>query len=407
MQSNIAYNMGLFKPHILIVVLFMITYAIASLLLTHSLKWKSRALKAYGIFIGMKMGRQLALAAIILRMLFVWSLVLFGSEITLSHIIYGVMLSMLIHIILADLQLFVFDMLILAILYGGIFVSKMLYSYINNIQTNVFIIIMLIVIGLFIITSSIYCAIECIGCMVKPKSISKYKEKLRGSIVRRLYLMMVGVFVFLIPYIYINRIDVYHTNQEVFQYSSLGKTSYKGKSKITKSKDIGLIENNNELIKLNKTPLYFSEEDKIIIPSIYSIIQPSLALTNRIGVNTRVYTDDGKYYIDSDKSKIRLSDFFLFDGRDTYIFFENATISWDEETIELSPFSYITVRNNKYIEIFDREAEEYRIFETGISNVTARLIKGASINLSTDILIRSNGQEQFLFLQPNLLEDLQ
>ena len=116
--------------------------------------------------------------------------------------------------------------------------------------------------------------------------------------------------------------------------------------------------------------------------------------------------DDGTYYVDNSQAKVRVSDFFLFDGKDTYIFFEPTEISWDENVIEISPFSYITVKSNRSIELFDRNSESYRVLETGVSYVYAKLGKGSSINLSSDILIRSNGQEQFLFLQPNLLEDL-
>src|SRR5690606_39116574 len=144
-----------------------------------------------------------------------------------------------------------------------------------------------------------------------------------------------------------------------------------------------------------------------MLTSVYSIMQPNLALTNRVGINSIIYLDDdGRYYVDNTQATVRVADFFLFDGKDTYIFFEPTEISWDENVIEISPFSYITVKSNRSIELFDRNSESYRVLETGVSYVFAKLSKGSSINLSSDILIRSDGQEQFLFLQPNLLEDL-
>lgn len=402
MQSNVTNNLALFGPYIFMVAVFMIVVAIISIFLIRSIKWKSGLLKIYGIFIGMRKGKYLALVVIILRMIFVWHLLFNTRELALTHIIYGAIITMLIHILLADISLFFFDIFYTIILYGELLVSKMIYMYINDINSNYFILIMLIVMYIYIMVTSVYCAIECIASIIKQNALLYFKKNAG----KQIYVILVGLFMAAIPYVYINSINVFHINQEIFQYTAEGKTSYEGRSKITKAGDACVLENKNKIISLDRTPIYFTEDSRILIPNIYSIIQPNLALTNRLGLGSRVYTEDGQFFIDNDKSIIRVSDFFMFDGRDTYIFFEQTAISWNDNTIEISPFSYITVKHNRSIEIFDRDAEQYKVLDIDICDVTARLSKGASVNLSTDILIRSNGQEQFLFLQPNLLEEL-
>jgi len=121
---------------------------------------------------------------------------------------------------------------------------------------------------------------------------------------------------------------------------------------------------------------------------------------------TRIYEKDGQYYVSNNGDEVKVSDFFLFDGRDTYVFFEPITINWLNNSLELSPFSYITVKYNQSIQVYDRSTMKFSNIETGSCNVTAKMRCNARINLSTDILQREDGQEQMLFIQPNLLEDL-
>ena len=103
------------------------------------------------------------------------------------------------------------------------------------------------------------------------------------------------------------------------QYTAAGKTTYPAKSRISKSEDISIIEKDKELIALDKTPLYFTEDEALMLTSVYSIIQPNLALTNKVGINSIIYLDDdGRYYVDNTQATVRVADFFLFDGKDTF-----------------------------------------------------------------------------------------
>ncbi|NLC18358.1 MAG: hypothetical protein GX757_03895 [Clostridiales bacterium] len=402
MQNNIVYNLSMMGPYILTVVVFMIAFAMVSLLLIRNIRWKSGLIKVYGLFIGMKSVKQFALAAILLRLLFIWYLA-FYNELDLVHIIYGAIITILIHLLLADLSILPFDLICMVLMFAELYIGKILGLYIKNTKTDILLIAGYIAISVCVLVTSVYCMTEHIISLVNVRK----SKKLGANLTKRLYFILAGLFVAAVPYIYINQIDIYQTDQEVYQYTAAGKTTYPAKSRISKTEDIGIIEQDKELIALDKTPLYFTEDDALMLTSVYSIIQPNLALTNRVGINSIIYLDDdGTYYVDNSQAKVRVSDFFLFDGKDTYIFFEPTEISWDENAIEISPFSYVTVKSNRSIEFFDRASESYRVIETGVSYVYAKLGKGSSINMSSDILIRSNGQEQFLFLQPNLLEDL-
>lgn len=402
MQNNIVYNLSMMGPYILTVVVFMIAFAMISLLLIRNIRWKSGLIKVYGLFIGMKSVKQFALAAILLRLLFIWYLA-FYNELDLVHIIYGAIITILIHLLLADLSILPFDLICMVLMFAELYIGKILGLYIKNTKTDILLIAGYIAISVCVLVTSVYCMTEHIISLVNVRK----SKKLGANLTKRLYFILAGLFVAAVPYIYINQIDIYQTDQEVYQYTAAGKTTYPAKSRISKTEDIGIIEQDKELIALDKTPLYFTEDDALMLTSVYSIIQPNLALTNRVGINSIIYLDDdGTYYVDNSQAKVRVSDFFLFDGKDTYIFFEPTEISWDENAIEISPFSYVTVKSNRSIKFFDRASESYRVIETGVSYVYAKLGKGSSINMSSDILIRSNGQEQFLFLQPNLLEDL-
>ena len=131
MQNNIIYNLSLLGPYILMVVVFMIVFALISLTLIRNLRWKSRLIKVYGLFIGMKTVKQFALAAILLRMIFIWYLV-FSGELVLVHIIYGAIITMFIHILLADLSVLAFDIICTIMIFAELYIDKMLGLYIRS-----------------------------------------------------------------------------------------------------------------------------------------------------------------------------------------------------------------------------------------------------------------------------------
>jgi len=405
MWNEVIGNLILYGNYFLLTAMIMIIVAVGSSALIRLIKWKSGTLKFFGIFVEMKRGKLIALSLILIRMIFFWSIILYSTSLEMTHICYGLIVTAIIHILLANLEGIIFDFLYTILIYGELYISNMLSSYLSDIQMKASVIAMQVVINIFIVITTLYCAIECIRTLTKH-SIKENRRIRYNTMGQHAALLIAGVFMVVVPYYFINKIDTLTIQQDVYQYTAEKKVTYSGNSKITKSGNGCVLENNGEQQKLAETPLYYTKENKILLTNVISIIQPKLSLTNRISNMSELYEKDNKYFVENEQGTIKVSDFFLYDGRDTYIFFEPITLSWDNQSLDLKPFSYITVKYNQTIEVFNKETETFSTIETGICDMMTTMNCGASINLSTDILYRENGQEQMLFLQPNLLEDL-
>ena len=405
MWSDLTSKLGLYGNFVLFAALFMLLLAGISIVLIRFISWKSWTIKFYGIFIGMKQIKMLALALIIVRAMFIGSILAFPVELQLTHIYFGILATAIINLILADISVLIFDLIYMVLIYGELYVKGLVGVYLKTIQMKGSIIAMLIVIIIFAIATTIYSTLELVRSTIK--SGKREKRRINHSILlQRLIVIVSGAFIIAFPYYFINRIDVFTISQDLYQYTLEGFTTYQGESKITKSGNGSVLTNNEIIYELEDTPLYYSEESKILLPFVTSIIQPKLSLTNRITNMSTVYRRDEKYYVNNGKETIKVADFFLYDGKNTYYFFEPTTLVWNDQHVIIEPFSYVEVKYNQSLKIFNGAEGVYSNVETGVCNVTATMNCKATINLSTDILSREDGQKQMLFLNPNLLEDL-
>jgi len=406
MWSNVIENLMLYRDYICFSALLLVLIGIIGMIVIRYINWKSITLKSFGIFVGLKAEKLVALSIVLVRILFIWSIIIFPTNLKLTHACFFILTTIIIHILLADLKVLIFDLCNTVLSYGLLYINNIIHSYLNGIQMKGSIIVMLIVVNLFIVFTTLYSTLVCVGSTVLHSQGKKHKLHWH-SMLQQTALIISGVFILGIPYFFMNRMDTLTINQDMYQYSEEGRTDYIGINKITKSGNRCVLENNGRMYELSETPLYYSNENEILLTTVVSIIQPKLSLTNRIANMSRLYEKDGKYYVKNEKDTIKVSEFFLFDGKNTYLFFEPVTISWDKQTVNLEPFSYITVKYNQLITFFDTKSGASKKIDTGSCTVMAKMNCGTTINLSTDIFYQENGQEQMLFIQPNLLEDLQ
>lgn len=405
MWSNVLIKLLTYGDFIIFSALITLLISLLASVGLRHMNWKTPTLRIMGVFVGISQMKLLAVAMLLVRLLLYWSLLLFEKPLSLTYICFGVGVTLLIHILIADVKAMAMDFLLTLGIYCSIYSRGLLDSYQHNIQMRLSVLFMELAVAIFTLALTLISAVLCTRFIV-----SKRKESRSWNVGRlwpQMSLLFIGIIIIGLPIYYMNRIDTETIDKKLFQYTEQGLVTYFGKSQVTKSGLGSVIRNNNAMTVLADTPLYVENENKILLPNVISIVQPKLSLTNRVANLTWLYEKDGKYYVENDKIKIPVRDFFLYDGKNTYLFFEPVTITWDKNSLELSPFSYINVKYNQSIIVFNRESKDYKEITTGICNVMTSMDCGATINLSMDILTKEDGQEQMLFLQPNLLEDLQ
>lgn len=405
MLSDVSNNLMTFGNYILFSSAFIFCFSVVAFVGIRFLRWKSLTTRFYGAVAGATIRNLIAMSLVLVRILFFWSIVIFNTELEYTHIFYGALLTLILNALLSDVRLIAFDFPYTAVMLGMLYSERLLREYLIGVRFNLIILMMVIVIIIFIVITSIISFLLCVRSVVSYKQ-DKRRTLRFTAIGQQSAIIITGLLMTLVPYFYMSRMDTLTIKQDVYQYTAEGKKSYYGANSITRTGLGCILENKGKMIELDSTPLYYVNENKILLPSVTSIVLPQLSLSNRIANMSLLYESNGQYYVENEKSTIKVSDFFLYDGKDTYQFFEPVTVTWNNNSVDLSPLSYLVVKYNQTIGIYDREKDVYNSVDTGQCNVLVTMKCGATVNMSTDVLSGGDGQEIMLYLQPNLLEDL-
>lgn len=180
-------------------------------------------------------------------------------------------------------------------------------------------------------------------------------------------------------------------NQGVYQFFSGIKYNYVGNATMEDDVLVGFSDA-GDTISIGDFPIYYQTIDnECIIP-----INMGLFLMNEKGKNYRVnyfsklqiekVGNDEMAFIDYKNKKSYISDAFLYDGRDMYVFPYSVIITIEGKDYELSPLSYVIINYKDSVEMYNRATDEYYFIDEITEDVIASYFNN-KINLSTDMII--------------------
>ncbi len=195
-------------------------------------------------------------------------------------------------------------------------------------------------------------------------------------------------------------------NSDMYQYFIETRYEYVGDKNFYHTDQGYFMEHADERFLLESVPMYFAEGGKLLLPSDYVLVQPSKYQMNKLSAMTEVFYQDEIVYTTTGEEKRTYRDIVLFDGQDTYVFFNDTELSWEEESITVTPLSSVTVTVDGKLEVYNYAVAEYMTYQlAGYQEVLATINNNIKFNLSQDILYRPDGQEQILFSEPSLLRN--
>lgn len=191
---------------------------------------------------------------------------------------------------------------------------------------------------------------------------------------------------------------------QVYQYFSGIKVDYDLSVFFNKDKYVKSIKFGDKKVNPDNLPIYLKEKNSILLPVNYGLFvlnKPNKSY--KLSKYTFLYKDiDNNIYIKNGGKK-SLEKSFLYDGKDMYIFPYGASITINDEDIELDSFSYVNVLYNEYVEVYNSKNDEYKIYDDYNKEVYATM-GNTKINLSTDVVI-SNSERRILVSGVNDLEN--
>ena len=190
-------------------------------------------------------------------------------------------------------------------------------------------------------------------------------------------------------------------NNELYTYFGTQKINYNTKLKLSRDNDETELIIDGENTKLDSEPLYYKNDKRIILPTNMLLVNPSNMLQKRVNYYSIISSDKNKYTLTRDGKTVDISNTFLYDGNDLYIFLENTTIKFDDKEIEIPAMSYVLCVYNDEMYIYDYSLDKviyYEIDKLKDNNIYAES-DNYLVNINYD-LIKFN--EKSILLNKNI-----
>ena len=155
----------------------------------------------------------------------------------------------------------------------------------------------------------------------------------------------------------------------------------------------------------NKVPVYYKDEEKVLFPVAMSIIFPLRGGSQyKLYKYATYYKQDNSHFIINNEDTGAYSDFFLFNGSDTFFFPDECVLNiGGKEYKKLGAMSYVREVGGLSLIYYDPVTETSEVIELGGKKAT---VTSDYINLNITEGYYQSFSNKLLLLQPNNLNPL-
>ncbi len=199
----------------------------------------------------------------------------------------------------------------------------------------------------------------------KDKIINFFKENYKLIIP---ILLLLVIFIAFIIYYKVSILDNYreYKDEKVYQYFFNQKYEYKASIGFNRKQEVVEFKTKDYDINFDSTPIYYQKQNKVIFPSNMSVVMPTLNCSEYLLAKySLLQKNKGNYILKTEDYEGKLGHYFLYDGNNLYFFLDEVTLTIGDDTIKLSPLSYVIADTEKSsISYYDKENDTAKTIET-------------------------------------------
>lgn len=225
----------------------------------------------------------------------------------------------------------------------------------------------------------------------KSQNNDKYKLFNQFIIENRQWFILLGaVFLFLVLLVvivwYSSTQKKWEPGFETYRYIMGMKVEYSPNMKLVHTEEGTMIDDLDSAYS-DGTPLVNPEQSQLILPVSMGLMRPfhedSLKRVNYFATLNKV---GNVTEINQNGTITNVEEGFLYDGKGTYIFLEDMTLSIGSSTYYAHAMTYARVFYRDAIEIYNMTTDEYQYIDISNAETTALSADGYSINLGTGVM---------------------
>ena len=406
MFAEVTDLLGGFQNFILCLVIGLLVITVITLVGFSLFGFEHPFLGWFALFLNDKRRRTALVVTSLLRMIYLGAMIGMAKSLNLTHILVYALFSLLTWGVVLDLFYIIYDLLYSVGCMLLSYVMFLIYGELAKVQPPKGMNVLLFVLSCLMIAVAVgqfFIAVHALSFRKESRTASDAKiKKFSLAILPCLFVVLI------LPYYIITHTNSLELGKSAFYFYQGEKTELAEGSKLTKT-DSGecMVSDKSSSFIISGAPIYDGEYNRVIFTDYCSIVRPRLQTTNRISPMCVLEQEGGSYRVRNGELVTAVNNFFFFDGNDTYYFPEQTVLTFGEETVRIDSFSRVEVSFNQKVEIYNYEKESLSVYENVEGFCMAALFGSEQLNLSTDILYRENGDQQMLFMQPTLLQDLE
>ena len=241
----------------------------------------------------------------------------------------------------------------------------------------------------------------------KIKNQLKMKKSARNIIIALIAIILIVIVVLITRNKYEEMTEYTIKNYELYQYFGGIKFEYTGELSLKNNGEITELKYKDIEIETDSTPIYFSQKDnEMLLPKSMGLYIPHKIEKNyKVPYFSRILVEetqtDFNAFLVREPKNLFLDKSFLYDGKDMYVFLYETKIHLNNQTIDLSPLSYITVVYGSEVTYYNKKLDKFKIIDNVKGDVVAEL-NGYKINLSTDMIMYENNNKLLIKNVDNL-----
>lgn len=180
-----------------------------------------------------------------------------------------------------------------------------------------------------------------------------------------------------------NKIDVSSKTESLYQYFDKSKKKFEAKLSYENDKLVNI--KSNDYLVYENSPIYLEDSIGIIIPKQSSIVfYYRQNLSYRLPKYSTLTLSSSSTHINSNGNKTVETDFFIYDGLDTYVLPVASQLKVNGTEISLSSYSYV-IANSNYVTYYDYEKDIVQTIEN--INSASLIINDLTIDLIKDVTV--------------------
>ena len=152
-------------------------------------------------------------------------------------------------------------------------------------------------------------------------------------------------------------------NENIYMYFGEKKFEFNSDVILDKDNNITSLKTNNKKLNLYSEPVYIKNKKKVIFPKSMNVVFPKSSFKQyKINYYTVLTKDNEDYKLTNKNLDYRISNSFLYDGNDLYFFITEGTVTFSNQSIDISPMSYVNYsygNGELYIYNYDEDKVYY------------------------------------------------